>query len=207
MGRILTDGRPKPWDTGTKKAHAEAKRGRVDCSMLGRKTAVMFCRTSAVECLLGPSIHMSVQQPSLKAFLETNPTALIGQGATEDEITAAERELGVTFPSMFRSYLAELGYLEFRSAEFYGLGARVPAHLDLVRNTKAERTEFHLHIPPHLIPFMPNGCGDHYCIDLSASADDPSVVFWDHELDTGQQPQKLADTFSSWLLRHTHEWA
>jgi len=108
---------------------------------------------------------------------------------------------------MFRTYLSEFGYLELRSGELYGLGAGVPAHLDLVGNTRAERTEFHPHIPLHLVPFMPNGCGDHYCIDLSARVDDPPVVFWDHELDAAQQPQRLADTFSSWLLHHTNEWA
>jgi cell wall assembly regulator SMI1 len=145
--------------------------------------------------------------PSLRAFIEANPSAQTGQGATDSEIAAAERELGVTFPSVFRSYLAEFGFLEFGSAEFYGLGAGVPAHLNLVRNTVAERTEFHPHIPSHLIPFMPNGGGDHYCVDLSARADDPPVVFWNHELDTAQQPEQLADTFSSWLLHHTEEWA
>jgi SMI1-KNR4 cell-wall len=150
---------------------------------------------------------MPVQQPSLRAFLDANPNASVGGGATEEEIAAAERELAVTFPATFRSYLAEFGYLVFRSAEFYGLGVGVPEHLDLIRNTKAERTEFHPQIPPHLVPFMPNGCGDHYCIDLSARTDDPPVVFWDHELDTAQQPQRLADTFTSWLVHHTHEWA
>lgn len=151
--------------------------------------------------------NMPVKQPSLKSFIESNPTAQIGQGASDNQITTAEREIGVTFPSVFRSYLAELGYLEFRSAEFYGLGVGVPPHLDLVRNTIAERTEFHPHIPAHLIPFMSNGGGDHYCVDLNTHADDPPVVFWDHELDTTQQPQKLADTFSSWLLHHHDEWA
>ena len=44
-------------------------------------------------------------------------------------------------------------------------------------------------------------------LDTSAAAEDPPVVFWDHELDTAQQPQRLANTFSSWLLDHTHEWS
>ncbi len=152
-------------------------------------------------------MQMPVQQPALRAFLDANPSALMGRGATEQEIAAAERQLGVTFPPTFRSYLSEYGYLEFRSAEFYGLGAGVPEHLDLIRNATAERARFHPHIPVHLVPFMPNGCGDHYCIDLSARVDDPPVVFWDHELDTAQRPQRLADTFTSWLLEHTHEWA
>jgi hypothetical protein len=151
---------------------------------------------------------MSVHEPVFRAFLDANPGAITGRGATEEEIVIAEQRLEVTFPPRFRSYLCECGYLEFGSAEFYGLGAGVPNHLDLVRNTIAERTEYHPQIPGHLVPFMPNGCGDHYCIDLSTRSDDPPVVFWDHELiNTKQKPQRLAETFSSWLLEHTHEWA
>lgn len=150
---------------------------------------------------------MPVLEPAFRAFLDANPGAVVGRGATEQEIASAEQTLAVTFPPRFRSYLSECGYLEFRSAEFYGLGTGVPEHLDLVRNAMAERTQFHPHIPVHLIPFMANGCGDHYCIDLSARADDPPVVFWDHELGTTQQPQRLADTLGSWLSEHTDEWA
>jgi hypothetical protein len=150
---------------------------------------------------------MPVHQSALKAFLDSNPSALVGRGATEQEIVAAERQLGASFPKAFRSYLGECGYLEYGSAEFYGLGVGVPKHLELVRRTIEERTQFHPHIPVHLVPFMANGGGDHYCIDLSAPIDDPPVVFWDHALGATQQPYQLADTFSSWLLEHTDEWA
>jgi hypothetical protein len=151
--------------------------------------------------------RMSVRKSPFKTFLDENPTAKVGRGATDGEIGSAESALGVVFPPVFRRYLSELGYLEFGSAEFYGLGEGVPAHLDLVRNVMDERLRFHPHVPSHLIPFLPNYGGDHSCIDLSDPVDDPPVVFWDHELDAAQVPSRMADTFTSWLLDHTGEWA
>lgn len=152
------------------------------------------------------SAQMTVQFHLFRTFLGANQDAVFSCGATDEEIAMAECELGVSFPAVFRRYLSEFGYLEIRSAELYGLGAGVPQHLDLVRNTKAERSEFHPYIPHHLIPFLPNGGGDHYCIDLSSGADDPPVVFWNHELDSEQRPPLLADRFTSWLLQHTNDW-
>jgi hypothetical protein len=70
---------------------------------------------------------MPVHQSALKAFLDSNPSALVGRGATEQEIVAAERQLGASFPKAFRSYLGECGYLEYGSAEFYGLGLAFPS--------------------------------------------------------------------------------
>jgi len=149
---------------------------------------------------------MASQAEFLREFLDAHNGVKTGRGASEETIVAAERKLGVVFPKAFRQFLSQWGYFEFRSAESYGLGDGVPAHLDLVRNTQVERNQFHPHIPTHLIPFMPNGCGDHYCIDISAVGDDPPVVFWDHELDVNQTPQVLAETFSLWLNKRTGDW-
>jgi len=148
---------------------------------------------------------MSVQAKHLKEFLSAHPAVKTGNGADDETIATAENKLGVIFPKAFRRFLSEWGYFEYKSAESYGLGDGVPSHLDLVRNALAERNQFHPHIPPHLVPFMPNGCGDHYCIDTSVARDDPPVVFWDHELDVNQKPLILAKTFSSWLNDRTND--
>lgn len=150
---------------------------------------------------------MPAALPAFKEFMTVNPDAMTGTGAADVQIAAAERELGISFPGVFRRYLSELGYLELRSAEFFGLGMGVPPHLDLVDNTQTERTVLQPCIPHHLLPFMANGGGDHYCIDLSEGKEDPCVVFWDHGLDSAQHPKVLAETFTSWLLHHTDEWS
>jgi cell wall assembly regulator SMI1 len=134
----------------------------------------------------------------LSEFLRRNTGAKTGKGASE---LRAEKKLGVKFPKSFREYLNRFGFISHNADEFYGLDSDIPNHLDLVRNTEGERTQFQPNLPLHLIPFLPNGGGDHYCIDLR-SGDDPKVVFWNHELGPDQKPEVIASAFSTWLLQH-----
>ncbi len=133
-------------------------------------------------------------------FLALHPDALTACGATAEEVAEAERRLGVVFPEALRRFLMELGYVEADSAEFFGLGAGVPEHLNLVDRAIEERTTFHPNIPPHLIPILNDGCGNHFCIELRTGAADPPIVFWSHELGSDQTPSPVASCFSRWLL-------
>lgn len=123
-----------------------------------------------------------------------------GQGASESEIAIAEERLGLRFPQELFRYFREFGYLSIGHFELFGLGAKVPSYLDLVRNTLDERTLCQPNIPGHLLPLMNNGGGDHYCADLSLQKADPPIVFWNHELDGAQEPELEADSFSSWII-------
>lgn len=131
-----------------------------------------------------------------------------GSGATADEIAAAERRLGTMFPEAYRRFLSHFGYLSVGHIETYGLGVSVPSHLDLVRNTECERSEFEPHLPVWLIPVMNDGGGNHYCLDTSHVIDgDCPVVFWDHEAGIRQSPRTVGDSFCSWLIRYLRDEA
>ncbi|MCZ8158272.1 MAG: SMI1/KNR4 family protein [Rhizobiaceae bacterium] len=135
----------------------------------------------------------------IRRFLESASDAEVGAGASELEIQAAEKSLGVTFPIRFREYLSWFGYVSAAHWELNGLGEGVPAHLNLVTETLLEREQFRPHIPRSLLPLENNGAGDHSCLDLSSGNDDPPIVFWDHEKDERQVPTPEADHFSQWL--------
>lgn len=124
-----------------------------------------------------------------------------GRGASEEEIRAAERALGLTLRGDYRRFLLELGWGGTRHIALYGLGSDVPRHLDLVSMTESERTEMHPRLRTDLVPIMNDGAGNHYCIDGSPSGpSEPPMLFWDHELDEEQTPEEYGEDFSSWLL-------
>jgi cell wall assembly regulator SMI1 len=124
----------------------------------------------------------------------------LGQGATDGDIANAESSIGVTFPESYRRFLSEIGWGRFSHQELYGLGSDVPAHLELVRNTLVERLEMHPALPAHLIPLMNDGAGNHYCLDASATCKgECPVVFWDHEQQDDQIPERVAMSFDTWL--------
>ncbi len=140
-------------------------------------------------------------------FLTLHPGALFGRGASADEVAEAELRLGVSFPESLRRYLMELGYVEAESMEFFGLGAGVPEHLNLVARTISERTTYHPNIPRHLLPVLNDGCGNRFCLDLRDGNADPPMVFWCHELGTDQAPSVIATSFTSWLLDDSNDEA
>jgi len=45
---------------------------------------------------------------------------------------------------------------------------------------------------------MNDGGGNLYCVDTK-SGTEPVVVFWDHNLDSDQEPEREAESFEEWL--------
>jgi cell wall assembly regulator SMI1 len=127
-----------------------------------------------------------------------------GDGATAAEIRRAESQLGVTFPPSYSTFLRDVGWLSLPGLETYGLGRGTPDYYELVRSTLDERHVAHPHLPPHLLPFMNDGAGNHYCLDTSQKNElgECPVVFWDHEAEDGpdQTPAQVAPDFHTWLL-------
>jgi cell wall assembly regulator SMI1 len=126
---------------------------------------------------------------------------LLGHGAADVDISTTEASLGTTLPESYKAFLREFGWGGVDSWELCGLGTGVPNYLDLVRITESERTMFHPHIPPPLIPIMNDGFGNHYCLDTGSLNDgECPVVFWDHEKGPRQKPEVVSQRFDLWLL-------
>lgn len=121
----------------------------------------------------------------------------VGKGASEADVAAAEKALGVPIRGDYRRFLLELGWGGAGHLELFGLGSDVPRHLDLVERTLSQRTEMHPRIPHDLLPIMNNGGGDLYCLDTTTPG--PKVVGWWHEEGESQTPTEEADDFATWL--------
>jgi len=125
----------------------------------------------------------------------------LGEGATDDEIEAASRTLGVPIRGGYRMFLRRFGHGGVADFDIFGVGRSVPAHIDLVDLTQSERTMYEPNIPHHLLPIMNNGGGDHVCLDTQASPNEPHVVMWWHEDGPDQIPPFVAHNFVSWLSK------
>jgi cell wall assembly regulator SMI1 len=132
----------------------------------------------------------------------------VGTGASDDEIRNAEDLLGIQLPDDYEAFLHTYGWARLMYDEFYGVGRAVPKHLDLIANTMRERADFRPYMPTNLIPVMPDGAGNHYCLDVSrAELGKCPVVFWDHDQDEAQTPEIVAPSFSVWIVNHLQEQA
>lgn len=133
----------------------------------------------------------------LRKRLGSHPKKAFGKGATEEEVVAAERALGLSLGGTYRDFLRQFGWGGVAHLEIYGLGRDVPRHLDLVRVTQSERTEMRPRLPGHLLPVMNDGGGNLYCIDTKVEG--LPLVFWDHTLREDQDPEQCATGFAEWL--------
>ncbi|KAA3607482.1 MAG: SMI1/KNR4 family protein [Planctomycetota bacterium] len=120
----------------------------------------------------------------------------LGAGASEAEIAAAEKDLGLRIEGGYRQFLVQYGWGGVEHLELYGLGG--PPHLDLVRITQSERSEMELALPKYLLPVMNDGGGNLFCLD-TRTAGDPPVVFWDHTVGFDKDTVVDSEDFVSWL--------
>jgi hypothetical protein len=126
-----------------------------------------------------------------------------GIGATDQEIADAEQALGVRFPRSYKALLSRFGWVRIYCDPLFGIGRSAPPEYGLVEATMSERYEAHPHIPPHLIPIMNDGAGNHYCLNTASYfGDECPVVFWDHEHQDGpdQSPEQVSPSFDRWLI-------
>jgi cell wall assembly regulator SMI1 len=123
------------------------------------------------------------------------------------DVDTAELALGVKFPDSFKWFLTTYG--AGNSPDFiYGLGSHVPRFLNVTSQTMDERNEVEPRLRAHLIPFSPDGAGNHWCLDTSRyDGGECPVVFWYHDRDNPPVPSVVAPTFLDWLeqLIHEHE--
>lgn len=137
----------------------------------------------------------------LERRMKSRADLTTGSGATEGQMLAAEKSLALKFPQDFRLFLTRLGWAKIVYDEIFGLGADVPAHLDIVSTTMAERHSLRPRLPHSLLPVMNDGAGNHYCIQTKV--DDFGtypVVFWNHEQDEEQVPEVVAESFIEWVV-------
>ena len=86
---------------------------------------------------------------------------------TEEELNAAEDQLGIRFPPDYRRFQLEAGNVAYSTVEPYLVIPTMP-YADLVRSA---REAWEIGVPRTWLPFCENN-GDYYCLDGS------TVRYW-----------------------------
>jgi cell wall assembly regulator SMI1 len=154
--------------------------------------------------------------PTVKDILDeierySSDLRLLYPGAREMDIRALERSMSMKLPEDFRQFLTNCNGFSILSDRLYGIHADMEA-IDLLSVYKWERNESGNPIRRDLLPIMPDGEGNHYCLDLAnGSTTTAPVVFWQHDYDYeahSDSPDVVAGDFVSFLqniLEQMHE--
>ena len=136
--------------------------------------------------------------------LNAPPGAFSG-AALPTEVNAAEEALGVRFSPSYRWFLLTFGSADW-PGYIFGVGHDVFDCFHVVNVTRSERCMDNP-MPEALIPFAPDGGGNHYCIDTSTIEDKEAiVVLWMHDADPEHSMAKTHASFSAWLSEFVNEY-
>jgi hypothetical protein len=132
--------------------------------------------------------------------LARSPIVRPQRPATAAEIRRAERELGVTFPEVYKAFLRTCGVLNVYDGTVFGLGPythrRDRDTASTIFQTRYHREWFGL--PAYLIVVWHDCHMDCTCLDTRRTQrGDCPVVFYDPK--AARRKVTLAPTFSAWL--------
>ena len=143
-----------------------------------------------------------------RAQTRSNGADVVPRPATAEEVAGAERALGCELPESYRWFQLEFGQVPNGPVEVYSVGTPGPSESNIVGINLDERRDAYPRLPVHLIAFSDSGGGDLLCFDTSTRQDgECQVVWWDHEGDEGQRPERAAASFLDWLERELRESA
>jgi SMI1-KNR4 cell-wall len=125
---------------------------------------------------------------------------------TQGQIAEAEARLSLKFPPSFLTFLSKAGSYALSYWETYWVGDSSLGSQNIVEANRSEHEDVGSALPPFLVTFHNNGCGDQLCFDTRKADEhgEYSIVFWDHERtveDNLEDLSPVADSFADWLMQ------
>ena len=119
-----------------------------------------------------------------------------------EKVSAFEAKHGIVLPEDYKYLLSITNGLSLMGDYILGIGNPTTAE-DLESVFHFEHFECGNPMPLHLIPFCPDGFGNHYCFD----AHHGNIVFWQHDVDyTKSSPDVVYSDLSALLQEIFIDW-
>lgn len=121
---------------------------------------------------------------------------------TDEQILAAEENLGFSLPKSYREFLRKVGSGDFRGVEFYGL---IPSRNEIEETPNAlwitRSAQNEIGLPSGLFVVEDLGDGVLACLDLTElETDECPVILWDPSEKSVQKKKVLAESFGDYLM-------
>lgn len=128
--------------------------------------------------------------------------------AEEGKIISFEQRHKISLPNDYKFFLSKTNGIDFMGAVVYGVCDDM-ASKSIESSYIFEHYEVGNPMPVNLIPFSPDGAGNHYCFDSNNSTNEScEVVFWQHDLsyDLNNPPEVVNESFAEWMKEVLIDW-
>jgi cell wall assembly regulator SMI1 len=142
--------------------------------------------------------------------LEKFSNVIIGLGAPIDEnqIVEFERSFNLILPADYRFLIKKYNGVTLDGTQVYGIDE--PGNVFSLKDCYiGEHYEVANLMPLYLVPFSPDGGGNHYCFDTRKNnADSCNIVFWQHDYPYSEQdsPEITNASFAEWIKEVMIDW-
>ncbi|MBO9202781.1 MULTISPECIES: SMI1/KNR4 family protein [Niastella] len=127
---------------------------------------------------------------------------------SEESIIAFERNHNIKLPKDYIELVRKINGLSLMGTIIYGVGEET-WEFSLDKNYKLEHEEVANPMYDYLIPFSPDGGGNHYCFDTRYIDDDScNVIFWQHDYPyTVDDPPEITNpSLTEWIKEVVIDW-
>ena len=145
----------------------------------------------------------------INEILKFSPAVLtLHKGVDEDKISEFEKRFGLALPNDYKDLLRWSNGLELMGIVVFGIFD------DSILSSlggayKVEHYEVGNAMTLNLVPFSPDGGGNHYCFD-SKKCDEQScqISFWQHNLSytEDESPEVVNHSFAEWVKEVVIDW-
>ena len=127
----------------------------------------------------------------------------LNQPASEKEIVAFEKKWNISLPCDYVELLMKYNGINLMGEALLGVPSTNGDPENLDRCYQFEHFDCGNPMPLHLIPFIPDGLGNHYCFDTQSG----KIVFWQHDCDYSEgSPEVVYDTLDAMMQEIFIEW-
>src|SRR5215211_7679514 len=99
----------------------------------------------------------------------------------QEKILEFEKKLNFNLPNDYKTFLKKHNGLTLIGLTIYGIDNSMGAN-SLEKSYLFEHFEVDNPMPEYLVPFSPDGAGNHYCFDLRACNNEScKIIFWQHD--------------------------
>ena len=130
----------------------------------------------------------------------------LGAPVDEKEILQLEGKFNVLLPEDYKALLKEHNGLSLLGTEIYGIEN---TSFSLQECYNFEHYEVENPMPLYLIPFSPDGAGNHYCFDTRINKEGCCpIVFWQHDYayTVDDEPEMVNSNLEEWIREVMIEW-
>jgi cell wall assembly regulator SMI1 len=151
---------------------------------------------------------MSIDEVIKELSLFSNRIITLNEPGNLEDIELFENTLGLKLPNDYKELLKIHNGFDLMGATIYGIG-NSSHNRSLEKIHKREHTEVANPLYECLVPFSPDGGGNHYCFDTrTINEGSCNIIFWQHDYPyaVDDPPEITNASFVEWVKEVIIDW-